>query len=79
MKSKIKLKAGEKLRHDKHKSKGSMAQTDIDYYSILNEKNEVLGYIVHEDHTSLKGFSRTQHVTQTDINGKIIVQESWSS
>ncbi len=54
-----------------------MAQTDIDYYSILNEKNEVVGNVVHEDHTSLKGFRRTQHVTQTDINGKIVIQESW--
>ncbi len=77
METKIKLNSGETLRHDKHKSKGSMAQTDIDYYSILNEKNEVVGNVVHEDHTSLKGFRRTQHVTQTDINGKIVIQESW--
>ena len=77
MKTKIKLNQGETLRHDNHRSKGTMAQTDIDTYSILNEKNEVVGKVVHEDHTPLDGRGRTQHVTQTDTNGKIIVQVSW--
>ena len=54
-----------------------MAQTDIDTYLVLNSKNEVIGKVIHEDHTSLNGFNRTQHVTQTNISGKIIVQESW--
>lgn len=77
MKTKIKLNSGEILRHDGHRSKGTMAQTDIDSYSILNENGQIVGKVVHEDHTPLDGRSRTQHVTQTDINGKIIVQESW--
>lgn len=77
MKSKIKLNSGEILKHDNHRSKGSMAQTDIDTYLILNEENEIVGKVVHEDHTPLNGSGRTQHVTQTDINGKVIVQASW--
>ena len=77
LETKIKLNSGEKLRHDKHKSKGSMAQTDIDFYSILSENDKVVGRVVHEDHTPLDGRGRTQHVTQTDVNGKIIIQESW--
>ena len=77
MESKIKLNAGEKLKHDSHKSKGTMAQTDIDTYLILDAKNEVVGKVVHEDHTPLKGTGRTQHVTQTDTSGKVIVQVSW--
>lgn len=77
METKIKLNSNEALRHDNHRSKGTMAQTDIDSYSILNENDEVVGKIVHEDHTPLDGRSRMQHVTQTDVNGKVIVQESW--
>ena len=77
MRTKIKLNAGEELRHEKSKSKGTMAQTDIDHYSIINEAGEVVGKVIHEDHTSLNGFRRTQHVTQTDNDGNIIVQVSW--
>lgn len=77
METKIKLNPGEILRHDNHKTKGTMAQTDIDAYSIVNDKNEVVGKVVHEDHTPLDGRSRIQHVTQTDINKKIIIQVSW--
>ena len=77
MESKIKLNSGEELRREKSRSKGSMAQTDIDTYSIINSAGEIVGSVVHEDHTSLNGFKRTQHVTQKDKDGKIIVQESW--
>jgi len=35
METKIKLNSCEKLKHDNHKSKGIMAQTDIDSYLIL--------------------------------------------
>lgn len=77
MKSKIKLNPGEELRRENSRSKGSMAQTDIYTYSIVDSAGEVIGSVVHEDHTSLNGFQRTQHVTQKDKDGKIIVQESW--
>lgn len=77
MRSKIKLNSGEELKRESSRSKGSMAQTDIYTYSIINSKGDVVGTVVHEEHTALNGFKRTQHVTQTDKNGKIIVQESW--
>lgn len=77
MKSKIKLNPGETLKHESSRSKGSMAQTDIDSYSIVNEAGDIVGTVVHEDHTSLNGFKRTQSVTQKDKNGNIVVQESW--
>lgn len=77
MHSKIKLNSGEELKRESHRSKGSMAQTDIYTYSVINSEGEVVGEVIHEDHTSLNGFKRTQHVTQKDKNGKIIVQESW--
>lgn len=77
MKSKIKFNPGESLKRESSRSKGSMAQTDIDTYSIINEAGEIVGTVVHEDHTSINGFKRTQSVTQRDKNGTIIVQESW--
>ena len=77
MQLKIKLNSGEILRLDESKSKGTMAQTDIEYYSILNEAKEVVGKVKYEDCTSLNGLGRNQHVTQTDMNGNTIIQESW--
>lgn len=77
MESKIKLNSGEELKFENSKSKGTMAQTDINHYSIINEAGDVVGTVIHEDHTSLNGFRRTQHVTQKDSDGNIIVQESW--
>ena len=77
MQDKLKLNPGDKLKFTHSKSKGSMAETDIDYYSIINSNGEVVGEVVHEDHTSLNGFRRTQHVRQTDMNGNVIVREAW--
>lgn len=77
MRTKIKLNPGEELKHETSRSKGTMGQTDITTYSIINSEGEILGTVIHEDHTSLNGFRRTQHVTQRDQSGKTIVQESW--
>lgn len=77
MRSKIKLNPSEELKFISSKSKGNMGQTDINTYSIVNSEGGVVGSVIHEDHTSLNGFKRTQHVTQTDKNGKVIVQETW--
>lgn len=77
MRSKIKLNSGEELKKESHRSKGTMAQTDINMYSVINLEGEVVGEVIHEDHTALNGFQRTQHVTQKDKNGTIIIQESW--
>lgn len=64
MRTKIKLNPGEELKHETSRSKGTMGQTDITTYSIINSEGEILGTVIHEDHTSLNGFRRTQHVTQ---------------
>jgi hypothetical protein len=77
MRTKIKLNPGEELKHETSRSKGTMGQTDITTYSIINSEGEILGTVIHEDHTSLNGFRRTQHVTQRDQSGKTNVQESW--
>lgn len=77
MRSRIKLQQGESLKLESSRSKGTMGQTDIVAYSVVNENGEVVGSVEHEDHTSLNGFKRTQHVTQRDRSGRVIVQESW--
>lgn len=77
MRTKIKLNPGEELKRESSRSKGTMGQTDIYTYSVINSEGGVVGKVVHEDHTSLNGFRRTQLVIQTDQSGKTIVQESW--
>jgi len=77
MKSKIKLNPGETLKLESSRSKGSMAQTDIYSYSVLNSNGDIIGSVNYEDHTSLNGFNRTQNVTQKDSSGNIIVQLAW--
>ncbi|MCW8837880.1 MAG: hypothetical protein OQJ77_04840 [Thiovulaceae bacterium] len=77
MLKKIKLNLGEELKHDKSKSKKNMAKTEIYYYSIKNELDEVVGKIIHEVHTFLEDSRKIQFVIQKDKDGKTVVQESW--
>lgn len=77
MRTKIKLNEGEELNLEFSRSKGSMAETDIDNYSVINQTGEIVGSVEHTDHTSLNGFKRTQHVIQKDKSGNIIVELSW--
>jgi len=77
MKDKVKLKEGESLRHEQSTSKGFMAEEDINEYSIVNEQGQVVGSVVHHDHTAVRGGRRTQSVRQTDSSGNVIVNESW--
>jgi sporulation protein YlmC with PRC-barrel domain len=77
MHTKVKLNPGEELKLESSRSKGTMAQTDIYTYSIINQAGEKVGSVEHTDHTSLNGFNRTQHVTQKDNLGNVVVETSW--
>lgn len=77
MKEKLILNSGEELVLESRKSKGTMAQTDIEHYSIVNANGVVVGNVLYEDHTSLNGFRRTQTIIQTDLNGNVLVRASW--
>ena len=77
MEDKLKLKPGEKLVQENHRSKGPMAETDIWTYSIIDENSNKVGSVVHTDHTSINGFKRTQSIVQKDQNGNIVVDISW--
>jgi len=77
MKSKIKLNEGEELKLESSRSKGTLAETDIYNFLIVDKTGEIVGSVEHTDHTSIKGFNRTQHVIQKDLSGKVIVETSW--
>lgn len=76
MESKLKLEPDYTLKQVSHKSKGSMAETDIYNIEILNSNGEVVGTVEHTDTTSRKG-KRTQEVVQRDMSGNIVVDERW--
>jgi len=69
----LKLQEGESLRFDSSHSKGSHGQEDIETYSIVNLKGEIVGSVVLRDHTALNGFGRTISVIQKDTAGNTIV------
>lgn len=77
MEDKLKLDQGETLKQESHRSKGTMAETDIWKYAILGANGDKVGSVVHTDHTAINGFRRTQSVEQRDANGKILVDETW--
>ena len=77
MRTKIKLAPGETLKEESHRSKGSMSETDIWTYAIVDSNGNKVGSVVHTDHTAIKGFHRTQSVEQRDTEGKIVVDVSW--
>ena len=77
MKEKLKLNPGEILKREAHSSKGTMAQTDIWTYAILDSSGRKVGSVIYTDHTSINGFNSTQSVEQFDANGKVVVDVSW--
>lgn len=77
MKDRIKLNPDETLKQESHRSKGTLAETDTWTYAVLDSKGNKVGSVTHTDHTSIKGFNRTQSVEQRDANGKIVVDVTW--
>jgi len=77
MRAKVKLNPGEELKHKNSRSKGPMGEMDIETYLVVNQSGETIGSVVHTDHTALRGFKRTQTVTQKDSEGNVVVDERW--
>jgi hypothetical protein len=77
LKEKIKLNPGETLKQESHRSKGTLAETDIWTYAVLDANGNKVGSVVHTDHTSIKGCNRTQSDEQRDAKGNVIVDVSW--
>ncbi|HCA5259744.1 TPA: hypothetical protein MW256_001900 [Acinetobacter baumannii] len=77
LKDKIILNSGETLVEISHKTKGPVGETDIYKYKIINSKGDIVGYVDHTDHTSIRGFQRTQSAIQYDINKRVIIDIHW--
>jgi hypothetical protein len=75
-KEKLTLAADEELKHESSKTSGFMQEEDIDIYSIVRSDGTKTGSVKVSDHTAVKGFKRTIHVLQTDLNGKTVVDLS---
>ncbi|PXW84921.1 hypothetical protein C8R34_12310 [Nitrosomonas sp. Nm84] len=77
METKLRLNPGEILKLTDHRNKGSLAETDIDFYAIVNESGTGVGSVEHTNRTSINGLKRSQHVIQRDNTGNVIVEERW--
>lgn len=77
LESKLKLNSGDKLIEVSHKVKGSLGETDIYKYEIVNSIGSVVGYVDHSDHTAIRGFKRTRSTTQFDLNHKVVLDIHW--
>ncbi len=77
METKLRLNPGETLKFTGHRSKGHLAETDIDSYTIVNGAGAVVGSVEHTDHTSINGLKRSQHVIQKDTAGNVVAEEHW--
>jgi len=77
LKDKLKLNLGEQLIQVSHKMKGSLGETDIYKYEIIDSTGSIIGYVDHTDHTSIRGFNRTRSTTQYDANNKIVLDIHW--
>ena len=74
---KLTLQPGDVIKKESWRAKGSMAQTDIYKYSIVDSQGVVVGTVDYEDHTSLNGFKRTRTLTQYDLEGNVVVNKNW--
>ena len=77
METKIRLNPGETLKSTGHRSKGPLAETDINLYAVVNDEGMEIGSVEHTDHTSINGLRRSQHVVQKDSAGNVIVDTRW--
>lgn len=77
METRLCLNPGKTLKSAGRRNKGSLAETDIYFYTIVNESGTEVGSVEHTDHTSINGRKRSQHVIQRDIAGRTIVDERW--
>lgn len=76
-KAKLVLKEGDVLVEVGHRMKGTLQETDIYTYDVLNASGEKVGSVIHTDHTAIRGFTRTQSLEQRNSEGKLIVDTSW--
>ena len=74
---KLNLKQGEVLKRTGHSMKGSLQETDVYTYDIVDENGVKVGSVEHTHHTAIKGFKVTQTVIQKTVDGEIVINERW--
>ncbi|WP_429037171.1 hypothetical protein [Aeromonas veronii] len=78
MENRVKLQLGETLKRESSRTKGSMGETDIVTYSVLDADGAVIGKVVHTDEITINGLNNRQSIRQTDLAGNVVVEEHWS-
>jgi len=70
----IKLREGESFHEETHKMKGTLMQTDVYEFSIIDVSGNKIGDIRVVDHTDISPpFKQSIHVKQTyDIEGVVV-------
>jgi len=76
-KEKLALKDDERLEHTGSRMKGSMEETDVDTYDVINAEGVKVGSVIVEDHMSIRGFARRISLCHMDVDGSIIFQKRW--
>lgn len=74
----LQLNEGDSLRENGSRTKGTMGQTEIDYYDVIDAAGTKVGEVTYEDHTNLKGFKRTVTIEQRDVAGAVVVRTSFA-
>ncbi|WP_394222681.1 hypothetical protein [Alteromonas gracilis] len=77
IKNKLTLKQGEVLKLIDHRMKGSLQETDVYNYDIVDESGLKVGSVEYTHHTAIKGFKVTQTMTQKTLDGEIVNNERW--
>jgi len=75
--SKAKLSEGESLKFKGSKSEGSLQETDVYEYSIINASGVEVGLAVHKHITDQKTLTSVNTFVQKDSDGKVINEERW--
>lgn len=78
LRDRLLLQAGETIKLVKSTSKGFMQETDLMTYDVIGANGERAGSVDVEDHTAVRGFRRTVHFVQRDLQGKVLIDDSWS-
>ncbi|WP_421267501.1 hypothetical protein [Aeromonas veronii] len=78
MENRVKLQPDEKLKHESSRTRGTMGQTDVCTYSVVNEDGQVVGKVVHTEEITLNGLNKRHSIRQTDLSGNVVVEEYWS-
>lgn len=77
VKKRMFLRDGEMVKPKGSRTKGSLAETDIYSYELVDANGRVTGTAEYTYHTAIKGFKVTQTLVQKDSTGKVLVDERW--